>query len=488
LRRTIPGFATRVETTQASAEQQVVFVAAFRSRVHPVTSVFGRPNGRLAGVVNGETTLGTALAVSGSAANSNRGYHLSPSVSALLTVFNARLGSWLGNPKQATWQESAPRSRWLSGLLYLIQQAINPTDDRSDFIYISDGGHFESLGVYELIRRRCRFIVVCDAGADPGFKLEGLGTLMRKARTDFGVNIEIDVSALCAAGDRRARGHVAVGRIRYGNVDRHPGATYDDADPKYGYKLDEGLLVYIKPTLTGDEPTDLENYAADNPAFPHDTTLNQFFKESQFESYRALGYHCADSAFDPVVRSLQPDWGRFSEANRTLFHRLYDNWYPPPPEFSQAFVEADTKYIAVHAALRTEPLLAQLSAELCAMQNAMRAIPALTNGDRSELERRAAAARSAVALATGAAVRQVDVERAERHAIAQMLTVLEQVYFGLQLNRYHRHPVHNGWIGVFQRWWLMPTVARHWASLQREFSREFREFLEIKLPHLSSGD
>jgi hypothetical protein len=119
----------------------------------------------------GGVKLGTALSVSGAAVSPNMGYHSSPSVTALLTLFNARLGAWFGNPKGPRWSEQGPKSSFP----HLVRELLGRTDDRYEYVYLSDGGHFEDLGVYELIRRRCRFIVLCDAGADPGLDFEDLG-------------------------------------------------------------------------------------------------------------------------------------------------------------------------------------------------------------------------------------------------------------------------------------------------------------------------
>ena len=105
--------------------------------------------------------LGTAFAVSGAAASPNQGYHSSPPVAFLLTVFNVRLGWWLQNPaRPEVWRKEGPR--W--GIRYLLSELAGMANDRSKYVYVSDGGHFENLGIYELVRRRCRFIVACDAG------------------------------------------------------------------------------------------------------------------------------------------------------------------------------------------------------------------------------------------------------------------------------------------------------------------------------------
>src|SRR5439155_1191505 len=127
--------------------------------------------------------------------------------------------------------------------------------------------------------------------------------LVRKCRNDLGIRIEIDVGSLrLNAKEPHARSHylttrwTAAGNVRLEGQERYSGRhcaigtiRYDDVDPT----AIPGILVYMKSSLTGDEPTDVLQYAEANTAFPHQTTLDQLFNESQFESYRVLGYHIA---------------------------------------------------------------------------------------------------------------------------------------------------------------------------------------------------
>ena len=114
------------------------------------------------------------------------GYHSSPPAAFLMTMFNARLGWWMGNPRdKQNWLRSSPRR----GLLYLLNELFGLTNDRTHFVNLSDGGHFENLGIYELVRRRCRYIIACDAEQDAALTFSGLGNAIRKCRTDLGVEI-----------------------------------------------------------------------------------------------------------------------------------------------------------------------------------------------------------------------------------------------------------------------------------------------------------
>jgi hypothetical protein len=226
-------------------------------------------------------TLGTALAISGAAANPNMGYHSSPVVGFLMTLFNVRLGWWLGNPGPAgakTWRRSGP----FYSVGPLFSEAMGNTTDRYKYVNLSDGGHFDNLGLYEMVLRRCRFIVVSDAGEDPECSFADLGEAIRKIRIDFGIPIEFDRmsiyprSQIAELKNANQKGHnCAIGHIRYSAVD--------------GPTAPNGIIVYIKPACYGDEPRDIYEYFTRSKTFPHESTADQFFSESQFESYRMLG-------------------------------------------------------------------------------------------------------------------------------------------------------------------------------------------------------
>jgi hypothetical protein len=233
------------------------------------TRVYGGPAG---------VSLGTAVAISGAAASPNMGYNSSPALSFLLTLFNVRLGWWLGNPKKPSYTAKNPSNT----LFTVLDEAFGLTDDRHDYVYLSDGGHFDNLGLYEMVLRRCRCIVVSDAGADPDFGFEDLGNAIRKIRIDLGVEITITHMGLFPRSkkDPSHPKYCAVAKIGYSQID--------------GEGVDDGLLLYLKPAFYGDkEPKDVYNYASTYAAFPHQSTGDQWFSESQFESYRQLGFFAA---------------------------------------------------------------------------------------------------------------------------------------------------------------------------------------------------
>ena len=278
---------------QASVKKTVLGQYGFRQ-----TKEFADPK-------HGGVLLGTAMAISGAAFNSNAGFHTSPTLAFLLTIFGVRLGWWAGNPRGPKWTRPSPRI----GLLYLTRELTASTTTESRFVLLSDGGHFENMGLYELIRRRCRYIILSDAEEDEKFKLEGIGGAIRKCRVDFGVAIDLDLDALKPLGDPAvSRLHYTVGNILY---------------PERAW----GKLVYVKSSLTGDEPLDLIEFGKEHPEFPHTSTADQFFDESHFESYRALGQHVASGIFYhdmelPLVIPKTPD----TDPVKTLFDNIEKEW------------------------------------------------------------------------------------------------------------------------------------------------------------------
>lgn len=238
-------------------------------------------------------TLATAMSISGAAFNPNMGYQSSPVLSLLMTFFNLRLGAWLPNPKRPDpkligrkGEEFFRKSSPTCALQPLIEEALGNTDDDYRWVELTDGGHFENLGIYEMVMRRCKTIVVVDAGADPTCQFEDLGNAFRKIRIDLGIPIKFSHELGMKAGMKRRNSYCAVARIQYHCVDAVPHGMTDE-------QID-GKLVYIKAGLNGDEPADVLQYAKTHPTFPHETTGNQFFTESQFESYRNLGSHVVE--------------------------------------------------------------------------------------------------------------------------------------------------------------------------------------------------
>jgi hypothetical protein len=227
--------------------------------------------------------LGTVMAISGAAVSPNMGHYSTGPMSFLLTVFGARLGWWLGNPRhKEDWESGYPRSSWRA----LMNELTGNTNDDGAEVYLSDGGHFDNLGVYELVRRRCRLIISVDAGADPDHVCGDLASVVEKCRVDFRTEIKIDVSHV----GRNALRPFSRGDIYY------PGDTPEKPS---------GTLIYLKPCLIPNLPQDILAYARQHATFPHQSTADQFFNESQFESYRMLGFACTSAAIDVISTAMR---------------------------------------------------------------------------------------------------------------------------------------------------------------------------------------
>jgi patatin-like phospholipase len=229
-------------------------------------------------------SLGSAVAISGAAVNPNSGYHTYPPLAFLMTVFNVRLGVWLANPRfknEEFWERRGqPQGGPVLSLLYLLNELVGTATDRSRYVNLSDGAHFENLAIYELVRRECDFIVAGDAGEDPGPSFADLVNAIRKCRTDLGAEISLDLKPFLKTGpEGYATAHFQFGTIQYtsGKV---------------------GKILYIKSSLTEGDPEDVKAYKRAHESFPHQSTADQFFDESQFESYRILGRCSMGSAID----------------------------------------------------------------------------------------------------------------------------------------------------------------------------------------------
>ncbi len=288
-----------------------------------------------------ELTLGQWMAISGAAFSTGMGKNTSLGISLLAGFFNVRLGYWWDSgvdPRRRCLSYTPKRFSRVFRKLFLVQSffadealaRFHGTAHRRLW-NLSDGGHFENLGGYELLRRRLPLIVVVDAEADPEYRFAGLSNLVRKARTDFGAEIrfltseELEVcewlpgqgrfGTLEMMRKRAVEGLSTKERAvaedreveRGGLSDAHAAlarVSYSDRDEK-------SLLVYVKAAVVGDEPVDVLGYKSLHQAFPQETTADQFFDEAQWESYRKLGEFVGERVFEKGLDAfLGADTGR----------------------------------------------------------------------------------------------------------------------------------------------------------------------------------
>ena len=265
----------------------------------------------------GQVTLSTAVAVSGAAAEPNTGVGgagptRSKALSLLMALLNLRLGYWVPNPRRRYQRSRTPSALRVLGY----QLSPNGFEESSDNVELSDGGHFDNLGLYELVRRRCRVIVVVDGAQDAGYRFGDLRNAIARIETDFGAVVcftnrskRSSVLPNALAKDEENPGPF-VSMIPTGDEDTLARSAFSrtgvlEATIRFG---DDPRticrLFYIKSTFVRSDDLVLRNYKVDHPAFPHETTAAQFFSDRQFEAYRRLGYAIASSAVDSVGQAL----------------------------------------------------------------------------------------------------------------------------------------------------------------------------------------
>lgn len=241
-------------------------------------------------------TLGQAISVSGAAASPNMGYHTSAPVAFLMTLFNARLGWWFPNPFNSDCKHPSPRDSFT----FMLKELFGIANENSNFLAISDGGHFENLAAFELIKRKCRVVIISDGECDPKLQCEGLANLIRICQVDLGAEIKIDIdkihphkAAAQVTSDYQIKPNDdfdwSINRCAIGTI------TYkSDSNSNSDY----GWLIYIKAAMKGEEDTAVMQYKQTHPDFPHESTGDQFYAEDQFESYRWLGSDIAEELLE----------------------------------------------------------------------------------------------------------------------------------------------------------------------------------------------
>lgn len=221
--------------------------------------------------IDGKMNLATVFAISGAAVDTNMYMTRSRPVTFLMALLNVRLGYWIRNPRhnQGLFNIVFRHPTWYYMFVEMFGRGLN--EQRCN-IHLSDGGHYENLGLYELIRRKCRYIIVSDATADAAYSFKDLGKVIEMVRVDFGARIKIDTRPIEPQGkDEFSTIPFVSGTI-----------TYND-----GSRAD---LIYIKAALVKDLPEDIYAYHSAHHVFPNESTTDQFFEEQQFEAYRELGF------------------------------------------------------------------------------------------------------------------------------------------------------------------------------------------------------
>jgi hypothetical protein len=315
------------------------------------------------------------------------------------------------------------------------------------------------MGLYELVRRHCRFIVVSDCGADPDVAFDDLGNAVRLVREDFGVEIDIDLRPLRPGADGLAAQPMVAGEIRYPTGD-------------------SGVLLLFKPTLVGNEPADILQYKRRNAAFPHETTGDQFYDEAQWESYRRLGRHAARSAF----RFLQGEEWRGAE----VFARARFEWRPVPAAARESFPRLAARVSDLEKHLRDERctrLLREVYKEIDELdRQGKREANAGASGDAGTDPKATVSAEKATGLSG-------DELAASLQVLRLAILFMEEVFFAADLETHADHRINLGWLNYFARWAYSPLFRMWWPLLKSMYHARFTRFLEIRfgLPHLQDS-
>ena len=387
-----------------------------------------------------QLSFSAALTASAAAFNSQMGglsMKLGPAVAFLMCTLNLRLGLWIRHPLSSRVSRIAPG--WYFFLEAMARSRSDQTWDRqAPWLYgalrqlhLSDGGHFENLGLYELVRRHCRNIIVSDASADPAGRFDDLANAIRRVREDFGVEIEIDLTPLRKNESGFARQHALMGTIHFDGLDG----------------TDKGALIYFKPALTGDESVDVLEFHSRNPAFPHDSTGEQFYDEAQWESYRRLGQHAGAAIVGLPVEDRHGGYvdKLFLLANQRL----------------QA-VDEKVHESFLHLTERCEQLMADLR------DHAPRAL-------RMEFFPEVEAAVPGPRLKTDDAT----AEAAQvAYYIMMVAQTMEDVWFEAELDERWAHPLNEGWMSFFRRWAATPSFRTWWPILRPLYNPSFRDFVK----------
>lgn len=248
------------------------------------------------GLSGTQLTLPSIMAVSGAALSPLMGRFTYPPLRFLMALTNVRLGVWIKNPKHhsqckcSTTPSRNPfrrlahaiRDGWYEpGALYVLREALGGTSSKHRFIYLTDGGHWENLGLVELLRRRCTHVLCFDASADSTGNGLDIGRAIAIARSDLGAEVTLDPTPVMPNGNGRSKEVAVPGKI-----------TYPDGQ--------EARLVYAKAVLTTETSWDLQAFKERDARFPNHSTSQQVFTDEQFEAYRSLGYQAGRRALDQL--------------------------------------------------------------------------------------------------------------------------------------------------------------------------------------------
>ncbi|HVF73637.1 MAG TPA: patatin-like phospholipase family protein [Acidimicrobiales bacterium] len=252
-----------------------------------------------------DVTLASAMAISGAAFSPAVGkFNLGP-IGTVLALANLRLGVWIPHPCRVRVPEKA-NSEWdwwrfrRPHWVWFLRELTNKYAFNRRYLYVTDGGHWDNLGLVELLRRGCTEIYCISGAGDGPMSFGTIGEAMALAREELGVEFTLDPSPL--RGPTAASSPAPTRELRRRPDDSKvaPFAPASAVKGTFRYtrhpKAAEGVIYYVEADLTADMPFDVHAFAESEPDFPDDPTSDQVFNHRQFESYRALGHHQAAAA------------------------------------------------------------------------------------------------------------------------------------------------------------------------------------------------
>ena len=232
-----------------------------------------------------------------------------------------------------------------------------------------------------------------------------------------------------------------------------------------------GTLLYIKSSLTGDEPADILRYAAEHPAFPHESTNDQFFDESQFESYRALGYHAAEDVFTRALRA--DECGALQPVE--IFTFLRQRWGTPAPAPPDAVRKYSAALDRIWTVLRTSKTLNFLDGQMFPEMPALMGLP-------PEALPRSVPPPPRRPPDVNYWLPKTEPERREGFYVCmQMLQLMEDVFLDFDLDQYYDHIDNRGWMNLFQHWSWSGMLCATWAMTGSTFDPRFQRFCWTRL-------
>ena len=281
-----------------------------------------------------DVSLPGLMATSGAAASPGMGRSDLGAAGSVLAILNVRLGAWLPNPG---WVASVGEGAWrhLPGWQWFVREVFRRFDPQAPYLYVTDGGHWENLGLVELLRRGCANIIVVSAAGDGLYSNSTFASAVEIARTDLGVEIDIDAVwntrpllsdapgplpsgreyLLGAGGETPLVGRTAPNGFAFGTI-RFP---IEPGSPE-GTDRVIGTILLIEASMVDGLPADVHAYAEKHPEFPNVSTGDQFFTDEDFEAYRVLGrtlvrqalggsrgLHFDDTITDPATGCTRAD-------------------------------------------------------------------------------------------------------------------------------------------------------------------------------------